>query len=36
VENDVLEAYERLVSAFREGREKFGSFADRAKIGPAV
>ena len=28
----MLEAYERLVSAFREGRDKFGSFADEATI----
>jgi hypothetical protein len=28
----VLEAHERLVSAFREGRDKFGSFADEATI----
>jgi ketosteroid isomerase-like protein len=32
MENDVLVAYERLVSAFREGRDKFGSFADEATI----
>ena len=32
MENEVLEAYERLVSAFREGRDKFGSFADEATI----
>jgi ketosteroid isomerase-like protein len=32
MENAVLEAYERLVSAFREGRDKFGSFADEATI----
>lgn len=32
MENEVLEAYERLVSAFREGRDKFGSFADDATI----
>ena len=30
MEKEVLEAYERLVSAFREGRDKFGSFADEA------
>jgi ketosteroid isomerase-like protein len=32
MENEVLDAYERLVSAFREGRDKFGSFADEATI----
>jgi ketosteroid isomerase-like protein len=32
MENEVLEAYGRLVSAFREGRSKFGSFADEATI----
>jgi ketosteroid isomerase-like protein len=32
MENEVLEAYERLVSAFREGRDKFGSFANEATI----
>ena len=32
MEKEVLEAYERLVSAFREGRDKFGSFADEATI----
>jgi ketosteroid isomerase-like protein len=32
MENEVLEAYERLVSAFREGRDKFGSFADDATM----
>jgi ketosteroid isomerase-like protein len=32
MENEVLEAYEQLVSAFREGRDKFGSFADDATI----
>jgi ketosteroid isomerase-like protein len=32
MENEVLEAHERLVSAFREGRDKFGSFADDATI----
>ena len=32
MEKDVLEACERLVSAFREGRDKFGSFADQATI----
>jgi hypothetical protein len=32
VEKEVLEAHERLVSAFREGRDKFGSFADVATI----
>ena len=32
MENEVLEAYVRLVSAFREGRVKFGSFADEATI----
>jgi ketosteroid isomerase-like protein len=31
-ENEVREAYERLVGAFREGRDKFGSFADDATI----
>jgi ketosteroid isomerase-like protein len=32
MENEVIEAYERLVSAFREGRDKFGSFAAEATI----
>ena len=33
MEKEVLEAYERLLSsAFREGRDKFGSFADEATI----
>jgi ketosteroid isomerase-like protein len=32
MKNEVLEAYEQLVSAFREGRDKFGSFADEATI----
>lgn len=32
MENEVLVAYERLVSAFREGRDKFPSFADDATI----
>jgi ketosteroid isomerase-like protein len=32
VESEVLEAYERLVRAFREGRDKFPSFADEATI----
>lgn len=32
MENEVLEAYERLVSAFREGRDKLGSFAGEATI----
>ena len=32
MESAVLEAYEQLVSAFREGRDKFGSFADEATI----
>lgn len=32
MESEVLEAYERLVSAFREGRDKFGSFADAATM----
>jgi ketosteroid isomerase-like protein len=32
MESEVLEAYEQLVSAFREGRDKFGSFADEATI----
>ena len=31
-ENEVREAYERLVGAFREGRDKFASFADDATI----
>jgi hypothetical protein len=31
-ENEVREAYEQLVGAFREGRDKFGSFADDATI----
>ena len=30
--NEVLTAYEQLVSAFREGRDKFGSFADEATV----
>ena len=32
MENEVLEAYEKLVSAFRDGRDKFESFADEATI----
>jgi ketosteroid isomerase-like protein len=32
MEKEVLVAYERLVSAFRQGRDKFGSFADEATI----
>ena len=28
----MLEAYEQLVSAFREGRDKFGSFANEATV----
>ena len=32
MESAVLEAYEQLVSAFREGRDKFGSFAAEATI----
>jgi ketosteroid isomerase-like protein len=32
VEKEVLAAHARLVSAFREGRDKFGSFADEATI----
>ena len=34
VEREVLEAYERLVAAFREGRfqDKFASFADDATV----
>ena len=32
MEKEVLEAHEQLVSAFREGRDKFGSFADEATI----
>jgi ketosteroid isomerase-like protein len=34
VESEVLEAYERLVNAFREGRweDKFASFADEATV----
>jgi len=33
-ERDVLEAYERLVASFREGRwnDKFASFADQATV----
>jgi uncharacterized protein (TIGR02246 family) len=31
-ENKVREVYEQLVGAFREGRDKFGSFADDATI----
>ena len=32
MESAVLEAYEQLVSAFREGRDTFGSFAAEATI----
>jgi ketosteroid isomerase-like protein len=32
MEAEVLKAYEALVTAFREGRDKFGSFADEATI----
>jgi ketosteroid isomerase-like protein len=32
MENEVLVAYERLVSDFREGRDKFGNFADEATV----
>jgi ketosteroid isomerase-like protein len=32
MESEVLAAYDQLVKAFREGRDKFGSFADEATI----